>query len=133
MAAGLVSPGQNERLQFARQIVERSGIDQSAPGGREQVRLYLRQVMTRGVGEIQRYAREVQSTRSLADPLAAFAERSQLFRCPRGLSTDTSILPDFAIEEALVSMKAAEVLPAHSVRRVAIVGPGLDFTDKAEG
>jgi hypothetical protein len=132
MAAGIVSPGKNERLQFARQLVERSGIDPAAPGGREQVRLYLRQVMTRVVGEVQHYAHDVQSTRSLADPLAAFAERSQLFRT-RGLSSDTSILPDFAIEEALVSMKAGEVLAANSVRRVAIVGPGLDFTDKAEG
>ena len=132
MAVGIVSPGQNERLQFARQLVERSGIDPSAPGGREKVRLYLRQVMTRVVGEGQQYVREVQSTRSLADPIAAFAERSQLFRT-RGLSSDTSILPDFAIEEALDAMKARGVLQASSVRRVAIVGPGLDFTDKAEG
>ena len=132
MAAGIVSPGQNERLRFARQLAERSGIDPSAPGGREQVRLYLHQVMTRGVGEIQQYAREVQSTRALADPIAEFVERSRLFRT-RGLSSDTSILPDFAIEEALVSMKAGEMLAANSVRRVAIVGPGLDFTDKAEG
>ena len=132
MADGIVSPGQNERLRFARQLVERAGIDPSAPEGLDRVRAYLRQVMTRVVGEVQQYAREVQATRSLADPVAAFAERSQLFRT-RGLSSDTSILPDFAVDEALAAMRTSGALSANSVRNVAIVGPGLDFTDKAEG
>ena len=132
MAAGIVSPGQNERLRFARQLVERAGIDPSAPDGSDQVRAYLRRVMTRVVGEVQEYTREVQATRLLADPVAAFAGRSQLFRA-RGLSSDTSILPDFAVDEALAAMRTSGALSANSVRHVAIVGPGLDFTDKAEG
>ena len=132
MSAGIVSPGQNERLRFARQLVERAGIDPSASEGPDRIRAYLRQVMTRVVGEVQEYAREVQATRSVADPVAAFAKRSTLFRA-RGLSSDTSILPDFAVDEALAAMRASGALAANSVRNIAIVGPGLDFTDKAEG
>src|SRR6185369_17709580 len=59
-------------------------------------------------------------------------ERSTLYR-DRGLSSDTSIFPDFAIEQSLEAMKAQALLAPGSVRRVAIVGPGLDFTDKGEG
>jgi hypothetical protein len=132
MADGIVAPGDNERLRFARQLVERAGVKPSAEDGREQVRLYLRQLMARVVGEMQRYARDVQSARSLNDPAAEFAERSRLFRA-RGLSSDTSILPDFAVEETLKAMVAKGALSAGNVRRVAIIGPGLDFTDKAEG
>jgi len=132
MADGIIAPGNNERLQFARQLVQRHGIDPTARDGREQVRSYLRQLMTRVVGEVQRYAHDVQSARSLNDPVAEFIERSKLFRA-RGLSSDTSILPDFAVEETLEAMMANGTLRSGGVRHVAIVGPGLDFSDKAEG
>jgi SAM-dependent methyltransferase len=59
-------------------------------------------------------------------------ERSTLFST-RGLSSDTTLLPNYAIEEALKAIQARKLLPADGVRRVAIIGPGLDFTDKQEG
>jgi hypothetical protein len=40
---------------------------------------------------------------------------------------------DFGIEQALDAMKAAGALRAGSVRRAALVGPGLDFVDKLDG
>jgi len=40
---------------------------------------------------------------------------------------------DYAIEAALAAIKSHGMLGAASVRRVAIIGPGLDFTDKREG
>jgi hypothetical protein len=132
MADGIVAPGQNERLQFARQLVEHAGIDPSTPGGRERVKIYLRQLMARVVGETQQYIRDLQSAQSAGDPIAEFVERSRLFRT-RGLSSDTSIFPDFTVDETLTAMMAGGALIAGSVHRVAIIGPGLDFTDKAEG
>jgi hypothetical protein len=68
----------------------------------------------------------------LGDPSGEFAERSKLFR-DRGLSSDTSLMPNFAIEKSLGSMKSKGLLAAGAVRRVAIIGPGLDFTDKQDG
>src|SRR4030095_7930015 len=51
----------------------------------------------------------------------------------RGLSSDTSISAAFAIDAALKDIAAMGVLRPATVRRVAVVGPGLDFADKQEG
>jgi hypothetical protein len=51
----------------------------------------------------------------------------------RGLSSDTSISAAFAIDAALKDIAAMGVLRPGAVRRVAVVGPGLDFADKQEG
>jgi hypothetical protein len=69
---------------------------------------------------------------SSGDPITEFVQRSRLFRT-RGLSLDTSLIPNYSVEQALASMKARGLLTGGSVRRVAIVGPGLDFADKEVG
>ena len=43
------------------------------------------------------------------------------------------MLTQFAVDRALCGLRERGVLPARSVSRVAIVGPGLDFADKQEG
>jgi SAM-dependent methyltransferase len=51
----------------------------------------------------------------------------------RGISVDTTILSSFGIEGALRDMRDRAVLQKGSVKRVAVIGPGLDFTDKGFG
>jgi len=131
LVAGIVSPGSNERLLFAREVVERRGMDPTTPSGKEQARIYLLGLMTRVAGEVDGYVRAIQSVRSTRGG-AEFAVRSSLYRT-RGLSSDTSIRPDFAIDQALEAIRSMGMLDAGSVRRVGVIGPGLDFTDKAEG
>jgi len=63
---------------------------------------------------------------------AGLSKRSHLFR-ERGISLDTTILSSFGIDGALRDMKARAVLPERSITRVAVIGPGLDFTDKGFG
>src|SRR4029453_12184693 len=63
---------------------------------------------------------------------AELSKRSHLFR-DRGISLDTTILSSFGIDRALSDMKERAVLPQKSIARVAIIGPGLDFTDKGFG
>jgi hypothetical protein len=111
MAAGAAAPGDNERLQFLRRAIEAAGADP---------RRYLEEGLQRVLAEYDAYAR------------APTPEQSVRFG-DRGLSSDTSLSPGFAIEQALEAIKAERLLGADSVRRVAIVGPGLDFTDKREG
>ena len=65
------------------------------------------------------------------DPIST-VEEGTFFR-DRGLSSDTSIFPNFAVEQALTALKANGMLRGGSIRRVAIVGPGLDFADKRDG
>jgi len=128
LTAAVASPGSNERLIFVRDLVRRHGIDPNTAAGRDQTRVYFRTLMARIVGELDEYAKTIESARGTAE----LAARSTLFRT-RGLSSDTSIRPDFAIDQALEALATKGILADGSVRRIAIIGPGLDFTDKAEG
>ena len=128
----LEAPTKNERLLFARQLIYRKGFNPSTIQGRKSIEGYLMSNMSRVFNEQASYARVLESARLLGDPSAEFAERSKLF-ATRGLSSDTSIFPNFAIERALISLKAQGLLTPGSVHRVGIIGPGLDFTDKQDG
>jgi hypothetical protein len=132
MARALASPGSNERLAFVRHLLVAKGLDPAAPEGRAQVERYLYDNLKRVLSENEGYAKALAEGRSLQDATAAFAQRSTLFS-ERGLSSDTSLLPNVAIEEALAALKQRGDLAAGSVRNVAVVGPGLDFTDKRDG
>lgn len=132
LVAALAAPGANERLLFAREYVTSRGLLPTTEAGRRKVEEYLHYLLARMLGEQETYARTVEAARLLGDPSAEFAERSTLFKA-RGLSSDTSLAPNFAIERTLEEMKARGALAPGSVRRVAIVGPGLDFTDKQDG
>lgn len=130
---GMAVPGNNERLLFARHlVVTQKRHNLQSPAGRDQIKKYLLSSLERVLSEQAGYVKALEAARQLGDPREEFYERSKLYRT-RGLSLDTSILPDFAIEEALKTMKAQGLLKEGSVRHVAIVGPGLDFTDKQEG
>jgi SAM-dependent methyltransferase len=58
--------------------------------------------------------------------------RSTLFD-RRGLSVDTSLLPNYALEDTLRAMLRKGALTAHAIRNIAVIGPGLDFADKRGG
>ena len=77
-------------------------------------------------------AAALEALRGAPDATAGFAERSRIFR-DRGLAGDSSVLTQFAVDRGLCGLRERAVLPAGSVSRVAIVGPGLDFADKQEG
>ena len=75
----------------------------------------------------------VQSQKALlSDPGAESLNRRTLFR-DRGLTFNTSIFVNLAIEQTLEAIKAKGLLEPGTVRNVAIVGPGLEFTDKQDG
>ena len=124
--AATASPGANERMQFARQVAAHKGIDPGTSEGRTAARRFLEE-RTRVVGA----GSVVQSSR-LLDPDAELRDTLTVFR-DRGLSSDTSIFIDHGIDQALTDIKVKGLFAAGAVRRVAIVGPGLDFTDKPEG
>jgi hypothetical protein len=84
------------------------------------------------LNEQAKYAESLDNARKSGNSTEEFAERSRLYK-DRGLSSDTSLLPDFAIAQTLALMKTGGLLTEGGVRRVAIIGPGLDFTDKQDG
>jgi len=67
-----------------------------------------------------------------SDPGELLYVRSTLYS-RRGLSVDTSLLPNFAIEDTLAAMLRRGALGLASTERIAVIGPGLDFADKREG
>jgi len=117
----LAQPGTNERLLFARQTV----------GDMPQARIRLVSMLERAISESATYASLDAAAGALKDPSLEFAERSRLYRT-RGLSSDTSIRTNMAVEEALKQIHTG-ARERRLVRRVAIIGPGLDFTDKQGG
>jgi hypothetical protein len=119
LVARIGVPGANERLQFARRVIERHGVDVTTAAGRQQAEQVLRDALRRMLADYDAYFRD-------SSPGAT------LFR-NRGLSSDTSIYAAFAIDAALKDIAAKRMLLPGTVRRVAVVGPGLDFTDKQEG
>jgi len=131
LLTALAAPGNDERRLFARALLQRKGLRFATPADREAARQYLLAAVIRVAGEQDQIDQELEAT-SGGDPLKEFVERSQLFRA-RGLSLDTSLIPNYSVEQALSAMKARGLLKPGSVRRVAIVGPGLDFADKDVG
>lgn len=130
---GMGAPGDNERLAFARRLmVEKKGYDPRVAAGRAQLKDFLLANVVRVLNEQAGYAKALAAARMLGDPSEEFAERSTLYRS-RGLSSDTSLLPNFAIEESLKAMQKRNLIRAGSILRIAIIGPGLDFTDKHDG
>ena len=131
LLAALAAPGTDERRLFARALLQRRGLRFATVSDRDAAREYLIAAVIRVASEQDQIDQELAATSS-RDPVAEFARRSRLFRT-RGLSLDTSLIPNYSIEQALAAMKARGLLEAGSVRRVAIVGPGLDFADKDVG
>lgn len=131
MTTALASPG-DERLRFARDVIVGKGIDAQTPGGRQQVREYLLGILARVTRETEGFARTVAALSQIDDPVAKLALDATNYR-DRGLSSDTSIVPNFAIDQALHDLRAAGRLRPGTVRRVAVVGPGLDVIDKRDG
>jgi SAM-dependent methyltransferase len=125
-------PGGNDRLIFARKVLIGKGINLRTLKGKADAAKFLATSLRRVMSENSGYARTIEAARLQGDATEEFAERSTLFRA-RGLSSDTSLLPNYAIEESLKEMKSRGLLEPSSVQRVAIIGPGLDFTDKQEG
>ena len=122
----LSSPGGNERLEFARVVAGRQSIDFAATDAKRRLRAWLAAGTARVIAE---YGRQADLVRKQA---ASDVSRSTLLQ-DRGLSSDTSIYPGFGVEQTLAVLLANGLLGAGSVRRVGIVGPGLDFVDKRQG
>ena len=125
------APRGNERLAFVQKTLQTKGLTLQTADGQAAAKTYLLHALSRVLEEYETYTQIIEQADRSPVPGAAFARRSALYRA-RGLSSDTSLLPDFGVEEALRTMQSKGLLPKQ-IRRVAIVGPGLDFADKQEG
>jgi len=132
LVRGMTTHGTNERLQFARSTLEGAGIKLFPGAANGEAAAYIYENVKRVLREQAGFQQTLAQAKSLNDPTEEFAERSKLYK-DRGLSLDTSLPPDYALEVALETMRERGLLKPGSVVRVGIIGPGLDFTDKQEG
>ncbi len=126
LATALPTSVRNERIRFVRDLLARNGI------AKDSVEAFFADNLRRFIAEQAAYQKKLKDAENASDPAAVFLARGTLFEA-RGLSVDTSLLPNFAIEETLRSMVGRGVLAPGSMRRIAVIGPGLDFTDKRDG
>jgi SAM-dependent methyltransferase len=115
-----------------RNLLRRSGLDPDTRAGYEKAKTFVLENLRRVVQEQITFHEEFDEANRDSNQEAALSERSRMFR-DRGISVDTTILSSFSIDGALRDMKERALLPERSITRVAVIGPGLDFTDKGFG
>ena len=132
LVQALRNPGNNERIIFLRSLLRSRGVDPGNSAGYDQTRNFVLENLQRVVQEQNIIREQVDQAGHESSQETALSERSRVFR-DRGISLDTTILSSFGIDGALRDMTDRAILPKGSITRVAIIGPGLDFTDKGFG
>jgi hypothetical protein len=120
LVRALAAPHPSEGMLEMRALLERKGFSLKTPEAQSKVKAYL-------LANLGRWRDDVARARAQAktNPYQAFKDR--------GISTDSNLYPDYTIELHLKHMMDQGLLKPGSVRRIAIVGPGLDFVNKKSG
>jgi len=116
----LAAPNGNQGFVEMRAFVEKKGFSLNSATGRKQLKAYL-------LANLARMQKDFLQAREQAK-----LNRDQMFE-HRGISLDSNLWPDYDLEQQLKEMLQKGMLKPGSVRRVAIVGPGLDFVNKQQG
>jgi len=120
LVKALAAPNGNQGFVEMRSFVEKKGFSLNSPAGRKTLKAYLLANLARMQKEFLQAREQVKTN------------RNQLFE-HRGISLDSNLWPDYDVDEHLKRMMDQGLLKPGSIRRVAIVGPGLDFVNKQEG
>ena len=115
------APNPSEGLIEMRTFVEKHGHSLRTARERIETKKYLLDSLARLRDEFLRYKSQPKDER-----------RFQMFQ-DRGISLDTNLWPDYQLDAAFRSMLEKGMLKPGGVRRIAIVGPGLDFANKEAG
>jgi hypothetical protein len=126
------NPGNNERIIFLRNLLRSRGVDANSSVGSQKTKNFVLENLRRVVQEQNVIREQFDQAGSESNQEVGLSERSRVFR-DRGISVDTTILSSFGIDGALRDIKERTALPKGSITRVAVIGPGLDFTDKGFG
>jgi hypothetical protein len=123
-AVGAAAP--TERVRIVRDFLKRKVI------ARDGVEKFLTENLQRFAEEQRDYQKKLEDAGNSGDPGQVMFTRGTLYQT-RGLSADTSLLPNYALEDSLRVLASKGVLAPGKIRRIAVIGPGLDFTDKRDG
>lgn len=126
LVAALGAPTTNERLLIVRDFLKHKGI------GIDRAPQFLTGNLERFAAEQHAYQRKLQDANSTRDIDQVLSARGTLYEA-RGLSVDTSLLTNYALEDTLRALSETGALSEGRIRRIAVIGPGLDFTNKHSG
>ena len=118
------APNASEGMVEMRTFLVKQGYNLRTPQGQKRVKDYMLANLARMRDEVLKAEKEIYNKQG--------ANFSQQFK-DRGISTDSNLYPDYMIELHLRHLMQQGMLKAGSIRRVAIVGPGLDFVNKNAG
>jgi hypothetical protein len=116
-----MAPDPSAGLVEMRTFVESHGHSLKTARERAETKKYLLDILVRLRDEYLKYKAEPKDER-----------RFQLFQ-ERGISLDTNLWPDYLLDVGFRSLLERGLLKPGWVRRVAVVGPGLDFANKEAG
>ncbi|HLY20561.1 MAG TPA: hypothetical protein VKR61_25210, partial [Bryobacteraceae bacterium] len=116
----LAAPGANPGFLEMRGFLERKGFALKTAADRVAVKQYLLHNLARMHKDFLQAREQVKTN------------RFQMFQ-ERGISLDTNLWPDYDLDLQLQAMAGKGWLKPGGVRKVAIVGPGLDFANKQDG
>jgi hypothetical protein len=125
------TPGEDERLAWVRGTLTRLGMQLDTAASIQRAHVYLLQNFARVSRESEQFSASLAASRSKGER-ADVANRAHVF-ASRALASDTSWPIAFGVHDALSSLESDGALHRGAVRRAAVIGPGLDFVDKAEG
>ena len=128
----LMHPGNNSRASFFRKLVLSQGYEIDNPANKERLKQYLWDNLNRFLREQTDYDEKLASIKTLGHTDEVLGLISQLYK-DRGLSLDTALPSSFAIDHSLTAMKAKGIFKSGIIRKVAIIGPGLDIINKDSG
>ena len=121
LVRALASPHSAEGFREMRAFLEKQGYSFDTPAARLKVKKHLLENLARLRDDFVNAHSE-----------AAKENRWQSFEA-RGISLDTNLWPDYDVDAHLRALLQNGSLKPGSVRRIAIVGPGLDFVNKQQG
>lgn len=124
LVRALGAPGANKGIQQMRAFLIQRGYSFSTAKERERVKRHLLANLGRMRDEFAGFREKLKT--------ADTAVEGQLY-AQRGISLDSNLWPDYALDRSLNELVQAGMLKPGSVRRIAVVGPGLDFANKDFG
>lgn len=124
LVRALASPGANPGMQQMRAFLIKQGYSFTTPKDRERIKKHLLENLARMRDEFAEF-REKLKTVDIAEEANLYAQR--------GISLDSNLWPDYALDRSLAELLKAGMIKPGSIRRIAVIGPGLDFANKDFG
>lgn len=124
LVRALASSGSNRGMQQMQAFLIKQGFSFGTPKERARVKQHMLDNLARVRDEFAEFREKLKTADS--------AEEGNLY-AQRGISLDSNLWPDYALDRSLSELVDAGLLKAGSIRRIAVVGPGLDFANKDFG